>query len=465
MSQKKREQEQKTIKWESLPLINRDAAGLDIGASEIYAAVPTDRDERPVRSTGTFTPDLYTLADWLAACGIKTVAMESTGVYWIPIYEVLEERGFDVQLINAHHLKHVPGRKSDVQDCQWIQRLHTYGLLTGSFRPEAEMRALRSYLRHRGMLLEYRAAHTQHMQKALQQMNLQLTQVLSDITGLTGMAIIRAILVGERDPKTLARLRDKHCHASEEEIIKALTGNYRAEHLFALQQAVALYDFYTEQIRLCDEQILKQYGVIKPVCETLPDEHDDDSGTLPPPAFSAKRTHHGKNSPAFDVRSQLYRLTGVDLVAIDGLNDSSAQAILAEIGTDMSKFKSEKHFCSWLGLAPHNDISGGKVLRSHTLKTNNRAAHMFRLAAQAAGKTKSALGSYYRRKRAHLGPQKAVIATAHKLARIVYHMLKDHTPYHDIGSEAYDKQQRERELANLKRKATQLGYTLAPQQA
>jgi transposase len=464
MSQQKSEPEKK-VNWESMALINPDAAGLDIGASEIYAAVPPDRDERPVRPFGTFTPDLKALADWLAACGIKTVAMESTGVYWIPIYEILEERGLDVQLINAQHVKHVPGRKSDVQDCQWIQRLHTYGLLTGSFRPEADMRALRSYLRHRSMLLEYRAAHIQHMQKALQQMNLQLTQVLSNIVGQTGMAIIRAILAGEREPKTLSHLRDGHCHATEQDIIKALTGNYRAEHLFALQQAVALYDVYGEQMRLCDEQILKQYAAIKPVFETPPDKPDDDAGSIEAPAFSPKRTNRGRNSPEFDVRSQLYRITGVDLIAIDGLNDSSAQAILAEIGTDMSKFKSEKHFCSWLGLAPHNDISGGKVLRSRTLCTKNRAAQLFRLAAQAAGKTKSALGSYYRRKRAHLGPQKAIIATAHKIARIVYHMLKEHTPYNDMGSEEYDKKQRERELNNLKRKAAQLGFTLAPQQA
>ncbi len=303
------------------------------------------------------------------------------------------------------------------------------------------------------------------MQKALQQMNLQLTQVLSDITGLTGMAIIRAIVAGERDPQLLARLRHGRCHASEEDIRKALTGNYRAEHIFTLQQAVALYDFYTEQLGVCDALILKQYAVIKPQFENRSDVPNDDSGIIEPLAFNPKRTQHGKNSPAFDVRSQLYRITGVDLIAIDGLNDSSAQAILAEIGTDMSKFATEKHFCSWLGLAPHNDISGGKVLGRHTLKTKNRAAHLFRLAAQAAGKTESALGSYYRRQRAHLGPQKAVIATAHKMARIVYHMLKEHLPYNDIGSEEYDKQQRERELANLQRRATKLGYTLAPQQA
>lgn len=476
MSAKKRQgMPRSSTNWDTLPQINADAAGLDIGASEIYAAVPAERAEQAVRSFGTFTPDLQALAAWLSTCGIKTVAMESTGVFWIPAYEILEERGFDVQLINARHLKNVPGRKSDVKDCQWIQRLHSYGLLTASFRPEAEMRALRAYLRQRAMLLEYRAAHIQHMQKALQQMNLQLMQVLSDISGQTGLSMIRAIVAGERDPRELAKLRHSRVHATEEDIVKALSGNYRAEHVFALKQALALYDVYSEQIQTCDLQIEAQYAAVKPLFQNTATASDADAAsteqhndnTSDPgqaiPAFVSKRTSHGKNSPSFDVRTQLFRVTGVDLIAIDGINDSTAQGILAEIGTDMGRFTTEKHFCSWLGLAPHNDISGGKILRSRTLKTNNRAGHLLRLAALAAGKTKSALGAFFRRLRARLGPQQAVIATAHKMARIIYKMLKERVPYQDIGPELYDKQHHERELRHLQRKAAKLGFTLMAQ--
>ena len=300
----------KAVNWDTLPKVNGDAAGLDIGASEIYVAVPADRDQQPIRCFGTFTPDLQALANWLSACQIKTVAMESTGVFWIPIYEILETRGFDVQLINARHLKNVPGRKSDVKDCQWIQRLHSYGLLTASFRPEAEMRALRAYLRHRTMLLEYRAAHIQHMQKALQQMNLQLPQVLSDIVGVTGLSIIRAMVEGERDPRILAKFRDGRVHASEEDIIKALTGNYRAEHVFALSQALALYDFYNKQIQLCDQHVEAQYAAIKPnlgsqanpgMAHSEKDQASD--STIASPAPKLKRTNHSKNAPPFDVRA------------------------------------------------------------------------------------------------------------------------------------------------------------------
>jgi len=338
-----------------MPVINPNAAGLDIGSTEIWACVPADRDPQPVRKFGTYTPDLHALADWLLACGLQPVAMESTGVYWIPVYEILEARGVKVYLVNARHLKHVPGRKSDWQDCQWIQRLHSFGLLNGSFRPEGELCALRAYRRHRASLIEHRAAHIQHMQKALHQMNVQLTQVLSDITGVTGMAILRAIVAGERDPVTLAQLRDPRCAKPEAELVKALTGNYRAEHVFALKQALALYDAYTEQIRECDTEIERQYSVLKPV-------HDDD---LPPLDTSDKRNTHSKNAPSYDARSLLYQLLGVDLVAITGLNASTVEDIISEIGTDVSCWPTVKHFSSWLTLAPHNDISGGKVLQSH----------------------------------------------------------------------------------------------------
>ena len=300
--------------WEGLKVIHPNAAGLDIGSEEIWAAVAPDRTAEPVRKFGTFTPDLHALADWLTACGVDTVAMESTGVFWIPVYEILEARGFQVYVVNARHVKNVPGRKSDIQDCQWLQGLHSVGLLRGSFRPEGEIVALRAYLRHRATLIEHRAAHIQHMQKALQQMNVQLTQAVSDITGVTGLAIIRAIVAGERDPQQLAALRHPGCKKSVQEIAKALTGNYRAEHLFALQQALALYDFYTAQVAACDAEIERQFANLKPVSDDLP--------PLPP---STKRDSHSKNAPRYDARSYLYRLTGVDLVAITGLNESTVQ--------------------------------------------------------------------------------------------------------------------------------------------
>jgi len=442
---------------EELPHLNPDAAGLDIGAQEIWACVPADRDAQPVRRFGTFTPDLQALAAWLAQCGVKSVAMESTGVYWIPIYEVLEARGFEVYLVNARHLKNVPGRKSDVKDCQWIQRLHSFGLLNASFRPAEDLRVLRAYLRQRAMLLEHRAAHIQHMQKALQQMNVQLAQVVSDLTGQTGLQIIRAIVAGERDPQVLAQLRHGRCHASQAEIAKALSGHYRPEHVFALKQALALYDFYTQQVHECDATIEHHYAVIKPT-------YDDT--TPPPPLGPDPKPHsHAKNAPASDVRGCLYRLVGVDLTAVQGLEASTAQTLVSEIGTDMSKWPTEKHFASWLGLAPHHDISGGKVLRSHPLKVRNRAAQALRLAAQALGRTNTALGVYYRRRRARKGPKQAITATAHKLARIVYHLLKHRQPYQPFSRKAYEQQLQHREIAALKRKAAQLGFSLLPQPA
>jgi transposase len=437
---------------EGLPMVHADAAGLDVGSGEIWACVPVGRAGEAVRKFGSFTPDLYSLADWLRECHIKTVAMESTGVYWIPIYEILEGRGFAVQVINARQLKNVPGRKSDIQDCQWIQRLHSCGLLRGSFRPEAEMCALRAYLRHRAELLEHRAAHIQHMQKALQQMNIQLTQVLADITGVTGLAILRAIVAGERDAHKLARMRDRRCAHTEEEIVKALTGNYRQEHLFALKQALALYDFYTTQVE-CDAEIERQFSNLKP-------STDDD---LPPLDPQDKASTHSKNAPHYDARTYLYHLTGVDLVAISGLNASTVQTIISEVGLDMSRWPSEKHFCSWLGLAPHNDVSGGRVLRSRTLKTRNRAGQAFRMAAQAVShNSQTAFGAHFRHMRARIGPAQAIVATAHKIARTFYHMLKDRTPFHELSAEDYLKSTREREIAQLNRKAAKLGFTLTP---
>lgn len=432
---------------ETQALVHAHAAGLDIGSSEIWAAVPADADPEPVRRFGTFTPDLLALADWLQACGIQTVAMESTGVYWIPIFEILEARGLDAQVVNARHLKHVPGRKSDWLDCQWIQRLHSWGLLSGSFRPADEICTLRAYLRHRANLIEHRAPHILQMQKALQQMNLQLALVVSDITGETGQAILRAIVAGARDPQQLAQLRQPNCKHSEAEIAKALTGNYRPEHVFALKQALALYDAYTTQLQECDAEIERQFQAIKPVTE------DD-----PPP--SNKPNTHSKNGPSYDARTLLYRLTGVDLCAIDGMNESTVQTALTETGTDLSAFATDKQFGSWLGLAPHHEISGGKILRRHTLKNGNRAGQAFRMAAQSVSRSNSALGAFYRRVRAKVGPKIAIVATAYKIARIYYHMLKERRPYQEQSAEAYDQQTRERELRKLQKKAAKLGMKL-----
>jgi transposase len=443
--------------WTGLQVVNPHAAGLDLGSSEIWAAVPPGSTPEPVRVFGTLTPDLALLADWLTACGVDTIAMEATGVYWIPVFEYLVARGFQAYVVNAQHIKHVPGRKSDRQDCQWLQELHSVGLLRGSFRPEAEIVALRAYLRQRSALIEDRAAHIQHMQKALLQMNLQLPQVVKDITGVTGLAIIRAIVAGERDAERLAALRQPGVKKSSSEIAKALTGHYRPEHLFALKQALALYDFYSQQIRECDAEIERQFTNLKP---TVP---PDDLPRLGP---SDKPESKSKNGPPYDARSLLYRWAGVDLVAINGLNAATVQTILAEIGTDLRAFPTEKHFCSWLGLAPRNDISGGQVLRSRTLKTHNRAGQAFRLAAQSVSRSRdSVFGAFYQRMRSRVGPKQAIVATAHKLARCFYHMLKTHTPFHDMGGEEYERLARERDLRNLAKRAAKLGLALVPSPA
>ena len=435
-----------------LTIVQPHAAGLDIGSRETWACVPASSSPEPVRAFGPFTPDLHRLADWLLACGVETVAMESTGVYWIPIFEVLEAHGLQVFLVNSWHLKHVPGRKSDVLDCQWIQQLHSLGLLRGSFRPDAEMCALRSLLRHRATLIEHRSPHILHMQKALVQMNLQLPAVISDVMGETGQAIIRAIVAGERDPLKLAHLRFPGCKSSEDEIAKALTGTWQSEHLFELKQNLQLVDYYTQILRECDAELERRFAAVKPRWDAPADL---------PKLPKAKHGSRSKNEPAYHARAELYRITGVDLVAIQGLSASLAQTILSEIGTDMSRFPTEKHFCSWLGLAPHHEISGGKVLRNHTLKTDNRAGQAFRQAAACVIRSHSAFGAFYRRKRAQLGPLQAQVATAHKIARTVYHLLKYKTPYQDIGATAYQQQAQAREVAALRKKAAQLGYALA----
>ena len=410
-----------------------------------------------VRGFGNYTLDLQAIADWLTEHHIKTVAMESTGVYWIPLFEFLEARGFECLLISSRSLRRVAGRKSDVTDAQWIQTLHNYGLLEGSFRPQADLVGLRTLLRHRKTLIDHRSPHVLHMQKALLQMNVQLSQAVSDVTGVTGQKIIRAILAGVRDPKGLAALREPGCKKSEEEIGKALTGTWRAEHLFTLKQAVALYDFYSQQIQECDEEIERMYSVTRP---------DWEPGKLKP-LSSRKRNSHSKNKfhETEKIRAHLVRFCGVDISLVDGIGVSLAQIIILECGTDMSKFPTEKHFCSWLGVSPKHDITGGKVLNNATLKTNNHAGQAFRMAAQSVKQADCPFGVLYRRLRARLGPAQATVATAHAIARTVYRMLKYQIEYDPLSVNEYQKQYEEQQIRYMKKRAAKLGYDLVPTSA
>jgi transposase len=444
----RKQNEKKHVNVDALAQINHNAAGMDIGATEIYVAVPPERSEASVRSFPTFTADLYCLADWLKECQIETVAMEATGVYWIPIYEILEERGFEVCLVNARHLKNVSGRKTDVLDCQWIQQLHTYGLLRPSFRPSEQIVAIRSLVRHREMLVQYRSAHIQHMQKALTLMNLRLTNVLSDISGETGMKIIRAIVAGERNPKILAQFRHHQCKKSHEEIAKSLEGHYRREHVFALKQALELYDFYDQQLEACDAELESMYREFDP---------PEEPGTPPPSPNKRKRR---KNQSHFDLSSALYKMTGVDLTTIDGVDALTIQVVLSEIGTDMCKWPTVKHFTSWLSLCPNNKITGGKVKKRETQTSKNPAHVALLIAAASLHHSQSALGAFYRRIRAKHGAPIAITATAHKLARLIYFMLKDRKSYHDVGADYYDQKYHEKLLRNLNRQASKFGFHL-----
>jgi transposase len=442
-------QTKRSHKSRDLTRIHPAAAAIDIGATIHVAAVGPDRDKEPVRTFRTFTDDLHRLADWFARCGIKTVVMESTGVYWIPVFEILEQRGLEVMVVNARDAKHVPGRKTDVCDAQWLQRLHEYGLLRASFRPQAEMAGLRTYLRQRERLLDYSAAHIQHMQKALTQMNLQLHHVVSDITGVTGMSIIRAIVAGERDPKVLASHRERGCHATVETMCQALVGNYREEHVFALTQALELYDVYQTKVTACDKQIqailtrLKQ-NATPPANKLLP----------------TKRRTRQPNAPAFGARAALHAILGVDLTQIDGLGPYLALKLVGECGTNLTAWPSAKHFTSWLALAPHNKISGGKVLSSKTRRTGNRAASLLRLAAGTVGRTDTALGAFYRRLSSRVGKAKAITATARKIAVLFYNTLRHGMSYADPGATYYEDRYKQRVLTNLQRRAKSLGYVL-----
>jgi transposase len=433
-----------------LERININVAGIDCGSAEHFVAVPPDRDPTPVQSFKTFTGDLHRLADWLTTCRVRSVAMEATGVYWIPLYEILEARGFDVVLVNARHVKNVPGRKSDVLDCEWLRELHSVGLLRGSFRPVDSIVALRAYLRHRETLVQSAGMHIQRMQKALVQMNLQLPLVVSDITGVTGLRILRDIVAGRRDPHALAQHRDGRCQATHAEIVAALTGNYRPEHLFVLKQNLELFDGCQTQIAACDT-------AIEAHVQTLIATVDTPAAPLPKARVTRKPRH---NEPRFEIRTPLHQLTGVDLTQIDGIASYTALKLVSEIGTDMRRWPSEKHFTSWLTLAPKNRISGGRLLSSQTQPSANRAAAILRMAAMSLGRTQTALGAFYRRLAFRVGKAKAITATARKLAVLVYRTLKGELVYRDAGADAYDAQQQTRVLRRLRQRAATLGFEL-----
>lgn len=423
-----------------------NAAGIDIGGSSHWVAVAPHLAEEAVREFGVMTDDLHALANWLLACGVDAIALESTGVYWIPVYEVLESHGLEVWLVDARQMKYVPGRKSDVQDCQWLQKLMSFGLLRGAWRPGEAVCVVRAVVRSREVLLADQAAWVQRMLKALVQMNIQLSEVLTDVMGLTGQAIIRAIVAGERDPAVLAQHRHRRVKARQADIQRALTGNWREEHLFVLTQALCMYDTLAQRILECDAKI---EALLAPL-----GTHEVD---LTGPAKRAS-----KNAPGFDLRSALARWAGVDLTRINGLATSSVLTILSEIGPDLSRFATVKHFCSWLGLCPGSKVSGGKVLSARTRRSTNRARQALKMAAMSLSRSGSALGAFYRRLCARMDKPRANTAVAHKLARMVYFMITRGEDFVDRGQQQYEDQQRQRSIAALKRRAADLGYQVTP---
>ena len=433
----------------SLKVLHPNAAGIDIGNAAHYVAVPPDRDPDPVRTFPCFTEDLNRMADWLEKCGIRTVAMQSTGVYWMPVYEILVQRGFEVFLVNARHTGNLPGRKSDVQECQWLMKLHTFGLLNNSFRPAAEICVLRTYWRQRDEHVKSASATIQGMQKVLTEMNVQIANVISDISGTTGMAILKAILAGERDRSRLAKLADPRIKAGKEEIAKSLEGNWRPELLFILGQQMRIYGAYQQRIRECDE-------AIEAHLKTLEDKAEP--GSKPPTPKAGKKA--GGNAPQFNLRGELYRISGSDLTRIDGINVMVAQTIVAEVGLDMSKWPTEAHFASWLGLCPDNKITGGKVYHRGTRHVENRAATALRLAASALWRSKTYLGAKFKRLRSNLGAPKAITAMAHTLARLVYRMLRYGQDYVDKGMEFYQQRYQQQQINWIQKKAKDLGLVI-----
>jgi transposase len=429
----------------ALTITHPNAAGIDIGSTSHYVAVPADRDDTPVREFPSFTVDLNALAEWLKACEVDTVAMESTGVYWIPLFELLESRGFTVLLVNARHVKNVSGRKSDVLDGQWLQQLMSYGLLSGAFRPADQVCVLRSLWRQRVMLLKNQGRDVQHMQKALTQMNVQLANVISDVAGETGQKILRAIVAGERDGQVLGSMKNARIRASIDEIAKSLQGNWRAEHLFALKQALDAFDFIGTQLAECDREIEQQLQCLQ--------AHEGE------PA-KGKQRGRTRNAPKFDLRTQLFKMCGVDLTRIDGIDVTTALAVISETGADMSRFPTVAHFASWLGLCPGTKITGGKLMSSKTKRCAIRAPQALRLAAAALRPSQSALGAYLRRMCARMDKPKAITAAAHTLARLIYTMLTKGQEYTDKGQDYYEERYRERVLRQLSQRAQKLGMKL-----
>jgi transposase len=439
----------KKNKSRALRVLHPDAAGIDVGSNQHWVAVPSDRDAKSVRAFGTFTSDLQQLADWLKQCGVRTVAMESTGVYWIPVYELLEEQGFEVLLVNAAHARNVPGRKSDVLDCQWLLELHTFGLLRPSFRPGPRITELRTYARHRQTLIEEAARQIQRIQKALDQMNIQIHHVIADITGKTGMAIVRDIIAGKHDPELLAQHRDPRCRASLETVTEALRGHYKTEHLFTLEQALSLYDTYCAHIRHCDERIEAVLADLAQHC--------------PAPARSPKPPKFrpvGKQI-AIDIRNPLERiLGGVDVLSIAGIGPLTALELLSETGPDLSRWPTEKHFTSWLNLAPGTHITGGRRVSGRRRHARNRAGLILRQAASSLGRTQTALGAFYRRIAARRSKLVAIVATARKLACAYYHLLRHGGGYVELGAVAAELKYRENRLQSLKRQAKSMGFAV-----
>ena len=445
MAHQKTDRTQRKRTPSGLGRTNPDAAGIDLGATVHYVAVAADRDEKPVRHYGTLTEDLIELADWLKQCRITTVAMEATGVYWIPLFQILEDRGFEVCLVNARHVKNVPGRKSDVQDCQWLQYLHSVGLLNASFRPPAEICAVRSLMRHRESLMRTACQHLLRVQKALDQMNVQLHHAVTDITGYTGLAILDAIVAGERTPEALARLRDYRCKKSEAEIARALRGDWREEHIFTLRQSLEAWRFHQNLMTDCDEQIASRMDALE-------------DREAPPIPMTGKKGNKPHEEP---MRRQLCEKFGVDLTAVEGVSIQTCLAFLSEVGTDVGKFASAEHFASWMGLCPDNRITGGRTHAAHTRKVQNRLANSLRMAAQSLHRSKAGLGDWFRRLKSKLGTKAAVTAAAHKLARILWAMVKHRRPYDPsrLGNPELARVRKER---YLRRQAEQLGFALTP---
>jgi len=448
-----------------LDVVHADAAGIDIGNESHFVAVPPARDAEPVREFGSWTADLERMAAWLKSCGIETVAMQSTGVYWFAVYDVLEKHGLKVFLVNASHTKNLPGRKSDVQESQWLMKLHTYGLLRNSFRPPEEIRPIRAVWRLRDRHVQDAARSIQHMQKSLTSMNVQLANAISDIGGVSGQAIIRSILAGERDAHKLARLRDRRIKASQEEVARSLEGNWQEDQLFELQQAVDEYDFRQKQLTECDRK-LQSYLAVLP--SRLVPPADTGNVTLPPHASKkkkrrAKKTGGGNAPQSFDLAAELKRVTGVDAIRIEGVNLMTIQTVVAELGTELGKWwPTEQHFASWLSLSPKRDVSGGKVIRHTREKSRNRVAGILRLAATSLLRSDSYLGARYRNLRARLGAPKAIKAMARYLSCIIYRLFTKGQAWVDRGVEQFEQNRRTRDLAKLQAQATSRGFRLVP---